>query len=238
MDSGHRIRIPRWFALMTGATFYTAVGALFFAPNPTLRLAVFLSLLVVWRFPRVSPVVLIVATVLTGGVEFWFGAAPLHAVATGIGWGSIAGTMLVALHAYQIIFHGADWAAIAVPLGERLGTNVALVAFFIYRALPDLESRVQRIVRALRTYGHRRHGHSVLLPVLVVGDGLIIYFLESIDILLAKQRIAERRRPILLSAAKKWRSVDVRTVVLGTWVVTLFILGSFIEGWALEVNIP
>lgn len=232
-----RVRIPRWIALATGGSFYTAVGALFFAPNPLVRFVVFGVLWLIWRCPRLSLVVVGLAALLTGSAEFLLGASPLDAATTGVGWACLAGTMLLALQIYPSVFHGADWATVGLAFGEKRGGEVALVAFFVYRALPELEARVRRIVRALRTYGHRLHRGSVLLPALQIIDGLTIYFVEAIDILLAQRRVAERRQGVLWDAARARRPVDARTVLLGSWLVTVLVSVSLGGGWALMARI-
>ena len=227
-----RVQLPKWFNLLTGLAFYTAVGVLFFAPNPVLRIAVLLVMLGVWRFAAPSPIILGVAFLLVGIVEYLLGASVSASVVAGLGWSSVVGAMLIALRVYPIVFQGSDWAALAVPFGQVRGADYALACFFVYRTLPDLESRLRRIVWALRAYGHRQRGDSILSTLLLVPDGLIIYFLEAIDILLGNERIAVRRREVLYKAAAGYRRVEVRTGLFGCWLIAVSVGVAFVSGWA------
>lgn len=207
-----RIPLPRILCLILGLSLYTAIGMMFIVPWLPIRLLIFLVVLLAVGKGAFQPIIWGIAGIF--GLMFGIIDDNFTIVTGIISWIAITGSMFGAAAAYNNVFQGADFAAVAIFFPKQMKTSVALTGYYVFKIIPDLRASLSRVAEAEYIYGSRNMhtGASRVFSLLI--QTLVTYLLEALALPFSNQRIMDRRRSVVVKAIAKPKFVEVRIFLL------------------------
>ena len=216
------ITLPHSLCLILGLIFYTCMGLLFIIPSMPLTVSVFLILLVgnqKWKENLKFICIALVFGLLVSLVD-----TSDSKLVNSISWGSLIGSLLISISFYTEIFFGGDYASISRLFPEKYNKNVAIMGYYIFKIVPEMQNRLNRIGRAYRAYGRRTFYKKKSWRIQIIIESLIVFFLESVEIFLSSERIIERRTEVSIDASRMRRSMRLRVLIIEISIMFLLII--------------
>ena len=224
MKTGLKFNRLYWVLLIF--LFYSAIGSLFVVNSISIRTIVFFLLAFGVGVQRIPYKLCVLAFLV--GITIAFFSESNHPILDSAVWGLLAGVIAMGSSIYEQLFCGADIASLSRVIRNPSKEKFAVNCFYVFKIIPELQAKLRRIANAYKVYGRRVYtGKFKGFGLIILG--FVTYFLEALNIMLANERVLERRRDVVLSVAATHRALSFRIFIVVASSPLVVLVGSLMD---------
>lgn len=223
------IVLPHIFRFLFVFAFYAGVGGSLLVDSLVVKLLVTLitcGMAGPFNIPWLLPLVASISGIAFGGAEY----GCLRACVV---WFSVTTIVLSSIQIYERLLGGVEYASLARFVSIRHRNTFATTGYYIFKVLPELQSRLHRIIIGMKVYGVRNHvskkNNRLVLLTNLFFETLSIYLFQALEILLSLERVMDRRSMAAGASIQGSRAIGGVTLFCTIFVPVITIVGAFLK---------
>jgi len=151
--NGRTVHLAYLSRLVLAMAYYAGVGGALFVQSLSVKVGVMATCVLMvgparmrWHFPCIASL-----------FGLWLGAADYGRAYAASTWFCMTAIILSSVYIFEHVLGGADYASLSRLARPRYRARVATTGFYVFKILPELHSRLVRIVEGFRVYGSRKN---------------------------------------------------------------------------------
>jgi hypothetical protein len=226
--NGRTVHLAYLSRLVLAMAYYAGVGGALFVQSLSVKVGVMATCVLMvgparmrWHFPCIASL-----------FGLWLGAADYGRAYAASTWFCMTAIILSSVYIFEHVLGGADYASLSRLARPRYRARVATTGFYVFKILPELHSRLVRIVEGFRVYGSRKNAGRSRVGIIfaTLAAAASAYFLQTLDIAFSHERVLARRESA--AAAVAYCGGDLPLMILsGEVLVPLLVLMGLLYSW-------